>query len=91
MYGLPGDTAVKDLPASAGDARNTGLIPESGRSLGGRNANHSSILALKVPWTEGPGWLQSMGSQNVRHDCECMHTHTHMHQTIVLKNVGNKS
>ena len=39
--------------------------------------NHSSILASKFPWTEGPGWLQSMGSQNVRHDCECMHRHAY--------------
>ena len=29
---------------------------------------HSSILALKIPWTEKPGRLQSMGSQRVRHD-----------------------
>ena len=29
-------------------------------------ATHSSILALKVPWTEEPGRLQSMGSQRVR-------------------------
>ena len=29
---------------------------------------HSSILAWKVPWTEDPGGLQSMGSQRVGHD-----------------------
>ena len=29
---------------------------------------HSSILAWKIPWTEKPGRLQSMGSQRVRHD-----------------------
>ena len=29
---------------------------------------HSSILAGKIPWTEKPGKLQSMGSQRVRHD-----------------------
>ena len=33
-------------------------------------ATHSSILAWKIPWTEEPGWLQSMGSQKVRHDWE---------------------
>ena len=27
-------------------------------------ATHSSILAWKIPWTEEPGWLQSMGLQN---------------------------
>ena len=31
-------------------------------------ATDSSILAWKIPWTEEPGELQSMGSQRVRHD-----------------------
>ena len=31
-------------------------------------APHSSTLAWKIPWTEGPGRLQSMGSLRVRHD-----------------------
>ena len=31
-------------------------------------ATHSSILTWKIPWTEEPGGLQSMGSQRVRHD-----------------------
>ena len=31
-------------------------------------ATHSSILAWKIPWTEEPGSLQSVGSQRVRHD-----------------------
>ena len=31
-------------------------------------ATHSSTLAWKIPWTEEPRRLQSMGSQRVRHD-----------------------
>ena len=31
-------------------------------------ATYSSILAWKIPWTEEPGGLPSMGSQRVRHD-----------------------
>ena len=31
-------------------------------------ATHSSILALKIPWTEESGGLQSMGSQRSRHN-----------------------
>ena len=31
-------------------------------------ATHSSILAWRIPWTEEPGGLQSLGSQRVRHD-----------------------
>ena len=44
------------------------------RSLGQENplekemATHSSIHAWKIPWTEEPGGLQSMGSQRVGHD-----------------------
>ena len=44
------------------------------QSLGGEYslekgmAAHSSILAWRIPWTEEPGGLQSMGSQRVRHD-----------------------
>ena len=44
------------------------------QSLGGEDtlekgmATLSSILAWKIPWTEEPGGLQSMGSQRVRHD-----------------------
>ena len=44
------------------------------RSLGRENAlekemaTHSSILAWRIPWTEEPGGLQSMGSQRVGHD-----------------------
>ena len=44
------------------------------RSLGGEDplekemATHFSILAWRIPWTEEPGRLQSMGSQRVGHD-----------------------
>ena len=31
-------------------------------------ATHSSVLAWKIPWMEGPGGLQSMGLQRVGHD-----------------------
>ena len=31
-------------------------------------ATHSSVLAWKIPWTEEPGGLQSIGSQRVGHD-----------------------
>ena len=31
-------------------------------------ATHSSILAWKIPWTEEPGGLKSIGSHRIRHD-----------------------
>ena len=37
-------------------------------SLEERMAIHPNILAWRIPWTEEPGGLQSMGSQRVRHD-----------------------
>ena len=36
-------------------------------------ATHSSILAWKIPWTEEPGGLESMGSQRVRRDLVTEH------------------
>ena len=33
-----------------------------------RLATHSSILAWRIPWTEEPGGLQSMGSQRIGHN-----------------------
>ena len=39
------------------------------------DANHSSILAWRIPWTEEPGGLQSMELQRVTHT----YTHTRMH------------
>ena len=39
-------------------------------------AAHSGILARRIPWTEEPGTLQSMGPQRVTHDWATEHTHT---------------
>ena len=57
-----------DGKASAYNVGDPGSIPGSGRSSGEGNGTHSSILAWKIPWTEEPGRLQSMGSQRVGHD-----------------------
>ena len=65
---------VKNLPANVGGIRDVGLIPGSGRSPRRENAILSSILAWRVPWTEEPGRLQSMGSQRVGHDLTLLQT-----------------
>ena len=55
---------IKNLPA---------LQKTQVRSLSGKDplqkgmATYSSILAWRIPWTEEPGGLQSMGSQRVGH------------------------
>ena len=62
LWGFPGGSAVKNLPASPGV---TDSICESGRAPGEGNDNPSSILAREIPRTEKLGGLQSMGSQIV--------------------------
>jgi len=54
----------KEFACNAGDS---GLIPGPGRTLEKRMATHHSIVAWRIPWTEEPGGLQSMGSQRVGH------------------------
>ena len=48
--------------------RDSRLIPGQANPLEKEVAAHSSILAWKIPRTEEPGGLQSMGSQRVGHD-----------------------
>ena len=59
------DQTVKNLPTvqetwvlslSRDDPQEKGMV------------THSSVLVWKIPWTEEPGWVQSKGSQRVRHD-----------------------
>ena len=73
---FPGGSDGKVSAYNVGDL---GSIPESGRSPGEDNGNplqyslekkmatHSSILAWRIPWTEKPDKLQSMGLHRVKH------------------------
>ena len=56
---------VENLPANAGDIRDTGSVRGLGRSLGGGHGTHSSILSWRIPWTKEHGGLQSTGLQRV--------------------------
>ena len=58
----------EESACSAGDAEDAGLISGWEDALKEGMATHSSILAWRIPWTEGPGRLQSIGSQRIRHD-----------------------
>ena len=69
--GLPRWLSSKERTCTAGDMS---LIPGLGRPLKKEMATHSSILAWKIPWTEEPGGLQSMRSQQVGHDTATAHT-----------------
>ena len=59
---------LKNLPANAGDIRDEGSIPGSGRSPGEGNGTHSSIFAWEIPWTKEHGRLESMGLQKAGHN-----------------------
>ena len=63
-----GFSGGSDGKASVYNAGDSGSIPGLGRSAGEGNGNPPSTIAWKIPWTEEPGRLQSMGSQRVRHD-----------------------
>ena len=63
--GFPVGTVVKNPPANAGDT--VGFLGQEDPLEEG-TATHSGILAWRIPWTEEPGGLQSLGSQRVRHD-----------------------
>ena len=56
---------VKNLPATQEtQVQSLGLKDSLEKGM----TTHSSILAWRIPWTEGPGRLQSMGLQTVGHD-----------------------
>ena len=64
--GFPGGSDSKaESVCNAGDL---GLIARLGRSLEKKMATHSSILVWRIPWTEEPDRLQSMGSQRIKHN-----------------------
>ena len=65
LLGLLGGPDSKEsvcLSETQGQSLNWEDLLETGK------ATHSSILVWRIPWTEEPGGLQSMGSQRVGHD-----------------------
>ena len=74
---------VKNLPAKQ-ETQVQSLGREDPLEMG--MATHSSILAWRIPWTEEPGGLQSMGSQRVGHDSETKHTQEKI-RVLFLKDI----
>ena len=68
LWGFTGGSVVKNLPTNAGDAGDVVWYLGQEDHLEAEMATHSKILAWKIPQTEEPGRLQSMGSQRARHD-----------------------
>ena len=50
------------------DVRDANSIPGWRYAPGGGHGTHSSVLAWRIPWTEEPGGLQSVGPYRVGHD-----------------------
>ena len=63
----------KNLPASTRDEEDAVQSLGQEDPLEEEMATHSSILAWRIPWTEGPGRLQSIGLQRVGHDLATEH------------------
>ena len=59
---------VKSPAVNTGDIRDESQSLSQEAPLEEEMATHSSILAWRIPWTEEPGGLKSIGSQRVGHD-----------------------
>ena len=83
--GFCGGSEVKNLPAMY-KTRVRSLCWED--TLEKEMATHSSAPAWRIPRTEEPGGLQSMGSQGVRHNWATKHSSTHVHKNGKVTSVS---
>ena len=63
LFSFPGGASGREPTSSVGDGGDEGQ-----QALEEGKAAHSSVRAWRIPWTEEPGGLQSMGSQRVGRD-----------------------
>ena len=79
--GFPGGTVVKNLPAKAGDLRDTGSIPGSGRFSGGGNGNplQYSCLENSLDREAWQATIQGVAEESGTTQYTHTHTHTHTH------------
>ena len=73
--GLPGSSSGKELPANAGDVREAGLIPESGRSLEGGHGKPLQYSCLENPMDRGC-WQAAVHAVAKSLTTEQLNTHT---------------
>ena len=64
LWGFPGGSVVKNPPAKQEMQKTQVQSLSQEDPLEEEMATHSSILAWKIPWTEEPGRIQSMGLQS---------------------------
>ena len=70
---------VKNLPAKAGDARDSGSIPRLGRSPGEGNGNSLQYCCLENPIDRGAWWATTVHGVTRPHTTEHAHRHTWTH------------
>ena len=81
MYFIFGGPSGEESACQCRRCKNHGFDPTQILSLGREDpleegmATHSSILAWRIPWTEEPGGLQSVGPQRAGHDIATEHRH----------------
>ena len=68
LWELPQQLSSKEFTCNAGSIRDMVSIPGSERSPEEGMSTHSRVLAWRIPRTEEPGGLQSMGWQRIGHD-----------------------
>ena len=83
---IPWWLSGKDSTCNAGDSGDESLIPGLEDSMEKEMATYSSVLAWRIPWTEEPSGLQSMGSQRVGREWVTEYG-THLN-TVVLHGNG---
>ena len=86
--GFPGGSVVKNPPANAGDTRDVGSIPGSGRSLGEENGRPLQYSCLKNPKDRG-AWRAAVQrvAKSQTQLSNCSHTHTHNVYISVLLSI----
>ena len=75
--GFPGTSVVKNLPATAGNLRDKGLIPGLGRSPGGGHGNPLQYSCLENPMDRGAWWAAVHGGHKQQHTTDQLSTPPH--------------
>ena len=81
---------VKNLPANAGDIRDTGSIPGLGRSPGGGNGNPFQYSCLENPMDRGAWRATVHGVTQSQTRLKRLSTHTHTHTRLIHVDGGQK-
>ena len=68
LFGASHWLVVKNLPVSAGDVRDSGLIPGLGRSSGGGHGNPVQYSCLENPMDRGAWWVSVHGVGHIESD-----------------------